>query len=133
MVSGHWQAAAFNQHTFGLQCHVEIGDTAFITQIDRAYVGLRVEAIGDDPPVRNLAYKCLYFGMVGAAHCDTVKGNIRDKIQKTLPQCVEIPPVLHMLGIDIGHDRDGGGQPVERTVAFVGLNHHPLALALARV
>ncbi len=36
--------------------------------------------------------------------------------------------MVHMFGVDIGHDRNGRGQTVERAVAFIGLNHHPFAL-----
>ena len=41
--------------------------------------------------------------------------------------------MLHMLGVDIGDDGDGGGQAVETAVAFIRLNHHPVALPHARV
>ena len=41
--------------------------------------------------------------------------------------------MLHMLGINIGDNGDGGGQPIEGTVTFIGLDHHPFALPHTRV
>ena len=41
--------------------------------------------------------------------------------------------MLHMFGVDIGDDRDGRGQTIERAVALVGLDHHPFARACARI
>ena len=38
-----------------------------------------------------------------------------------------------MIGIGIGHHRDGGGQAQEGAVAFVGLHHHPFAGAQPRI
>ena len=34
--------------------------------------------------------------------------------------------MLHVFGVDIGHDGDGRGQAVEAAIGFVGLDHHPL-------
>ena len=45
-------------------------------------------------------------------------------------QCL---PEVHMLWIDIGDDADLGGELQEGAVGFVGLDHHPLAFANARV
>ena len=42
-------------------------------------------------------------------------------------------PIVHVLGIDIGDDADLGGKLQEGAVGFVGLDHHPLALADAGV
>ncbi len=36
--------------------------------------------------------------------------------------------MLHMLGVDIGHDGNGRGQTVEGAVGFIRLDHHPFAL-----
>ena len=41
--------------------------------------------------------------------------------------------MIEMLGIDVGHDRDVGGQLQERAVALVGLDHHPVAAAEPRI
>ncbi|OIQ66309.1 hypothetical protein GALL_521240 [mine drainage metagenome] len=41
--------------------------------------------------------------------------------------------MLHMLGVDVGHDGNRRGQAVEGTVGLVRLNHHPLARTRPRV
>jgi len=40
---------------------------------------------------------------------------------------VEIPVVIEMLEIDVGHHGNGGGQQEEGAVAFVGFRHHEIA------
>ena len=46
---------------------------------------------------------------------------------------VEAAIMFEMLGIDVGDDRDGPVEPKEAAVAFVGLDHPPVALAEPRV
>ena len=41
--------------------------------------------------------------------------------------------MFHMFGINVCHNRDCGRQAVERSIAFIGLNHHPFALPHTRV
>ena len=55
------------------------------------------------------------------------------KSVKPCAQVLDAAPVLHVLGVDVGDDGDGGGQAVEGAVALVGLDHHPLALPHAGV
>ena len=71
--------------------------------------------------------------MIGVADGDAVERDVRDEIKETLAQSVKVAPMLHMLGVDIGHDRDCSRQAVEGAVAFVGLDHHPVGLTHAGV
>ncbi len=41
--------------------------------------------------------------------------------------------MIEVFGIHVGDDHSGGAQAREGAVAFVGLHHHPLALAHARI
>ena len=41
--------------------------------------------------------------------------------------------MLHVLRVDIGHNRNRCRQAVERAVALVGFNNHPLAFARAGI
>jgi hypothetical protein len=58
---------------------------------------------------------------------------LETKSSKPVAQVLDRAPMLHMLGVDIGDDGDGGGQAVEGAVALVGLDHHPFALPHPRV
>ncbi len=106
---------------------------ALVAQVDRPHIGLRVEAEGHDPPVGDPAHQRLHLGVVGAADGQPVERDVGDEIVKALAQVLDRAPVLHVLGVDVGDDGDGGGQAVEGAVAFVGLDHHPFALPHARV
>ncbi len=55
VIARHRQGAAFDHdglaiviQAFALQGHVEMRDAIFIGQVDRAHIGLRVEAKGHD-------------------------------------------------------------------------------------
>ena len=92
-------------------------------------IGLRAAAIGDDPPVPHPADQRLYLGMIDAHRCETVEGNVLDKGEEGIFRLVEGAVVIEVFGIDIGDDRYIGGKFEERAIAFVGLDHHPIASA----
>mmetsp|Transcript_29190 Transcript_29190/g.56407 ORF Transcript_29190/g.56407 Transcript_29190/m.56407 type:complete len:504 (-) Transcript_29190:2619-4130(-) len=133
VIAGHGQAAPFDHAVFGLQSHVEMGHAGIVAQVQRPDVRLCVEPIGDHAAVGDFAHQRLDVRIIGAAHGHAVKRDVGDEIEEPLVQRRFGPPMLHMFGIDIGHDGDGGGQTVESAVALVRLNDHPLALALAGV
>ena len=79
-------AAAFDHHIFGLQGHIEMGHPAFVGQVYGPHIGLRIEAIGDDTAIRDLAHQRLHIRIIGAAHGQPVKRNVGHKIVKPLMQ-----------------------------------------------
>ena len=133
VVAGHRQSAAFDHPPLGLKRHVEMRDTFFVVQIDRPHIGLRVKSVGHNSAVSDAPHKGLNLGVICAADRQPVKRNIADKVVEPLPQALDIAPMLHVLGVDIGDDGDGRGQTVESAIALVGLDHHPLALPHARI
>ena len=108
-------------------------DTRFVAQVDRAHIGLRVEAKGHDAAVGDAADQRLHLGVVGAAHGQPVEGDVRDEIEKAFAQVLDRAPMFHMLGVDIGDDGDGRRQAVESAIGLVSLDHHPVTLAHPRV
>ncbi len=111
------------------QRDVEMGDAAFVMQVDGAHVGLRVKAEGHNAAVGDAADQRLHFGVIGAQHGKPVERDVRDEIVEALAQIFDRAPVFHVFGVDVGDDGDGRGQAVEGAVAFVGFDHHPFAFA----
>ncbi len=112
---------------------VEDRARAVDADIDEAHVGLRVLAIGDDLAVLDAADQRLHFGMIEAHHAEAVERHVLDELAEGGAHGVETAVVVEMLGIDVGDDGDIGRQLQEGAVGFVGLHHHPLALAHAGV
>ncbi len=79
---------------------------------------LRSETCGDE---------CLHLRMVDAQGREAVERDVRDEGVERLLERVERTPMIEMLGVDVGDDRDGRGQAVEAAVALVGLDHDPVA------
>ena len=102
-------------------------------QVDCAHVGLCVEPKGRDPAIRHATDQRLNLGVVGTTDGQTVERDVGHEIKKALTQVFDRAPVLHMLGVDVRDDGDGGGQSVKGAVAFIGLDDHPLALTHAGV
>ena len=71
--------------------------------------------------------------MVDAHHREAVERDVLDEGAEGLLHRLEGPVVVEVLGVDVGDDGDVGGQLQEGAVAFVGLDHHPVALAEPRV
>ena len=72
-------------------------------------------------------------GMVHAHHREAVERHVLDELAVGLLDLFEPAVMLEMLGIDVGDDRDRPVEAEEAAVAFVGLDHHPVALAEPRV
>jgi hypothetical protein len=71
--------------------------------------------------------------MIEAHDAEAVERHVLDELAEGFAHGVEIAVVVEMLGIDIGDDGDVGRQFQEGAVGFVGLDHHPLALAHAGI
>ena len=113
--------------------HVETRDAAGKVDIEQPHVGLRILAIGDDTPVLDAADEFLHGGMIEAHHREAVEGQIFDECEESFLDRIESLEMIEMFGIDIGDDRDIGRQFEEGSVAFVGLDHHPVAGAEPRI
>ena len=97
--------------------------------IGQPHVGLRILAIGDDAAVLDLADQLLHRGMVEAHDREAVERQVLDKGAEGLLDRVKGLEMIEMLGVDIGDDGDVGRQFQKGAVAFVGLDHHPVAAA----
>ena len=80
-----------------------------------------------------LADQLLHGRMIEAHHGEAVERQVLDEGEERLLDRVEGLEMVEMLGIDVGDDGDVGGQLEEGAVAFVGLDHHPVAAAAPRV
>ena len=97
------------------------------------HVGLRILAVGQDAAVFDLADQLLHGRMIEAHDGEAIERQVLDQRQKGVLDRVEGLEMVEVLGIDVGDDRDVGGQLEERAVALVGLDHHPVAGAEPRV
>src|ERR1700758_2159331 len=71
--------------------------------------------------------------MIDAKRSDAIEWNVANKGLKGLAQRVEAAVEIEMLGIDVGDDRDRRRKSCEGAIAFVGLDHHPIARSQAGV
>ena len=108
-------------------------DAAGKVDVHEAHVGLRILAVGQNSAVFDLADEFLHGRMIEAHDREAIERQVSDQRQKGVLDGVEGLEVVEVLGIDVGDDGDVGGQLEERAVAFVGLDHHPVASAKPRV
>ena len=106
---------------------------AALLDVHEAHVGLRVLAIGQDAPVLDPADEVLHDRVIGAHHGKAVERDVVDEGAEGVLDGVEGLEVVEVLGVDVGDDRDVGRELEEGAVRFVGLDHHPVALAHAGV
>ena len=85
-------------------------------------LGMKLTAAGRSPAAKYEAH-----------HPETVEGHVLHELPEGGARGVECAVIVEMLGIDIGDNGDVGRQLDEGAVGLVGLDHHPLALADARV
>ena len=97
----------------------------------RADVGLRRESVGDDAMIRQPRDHLLHLGMVDAQHREAIERNIGNELVVAGDHRLGAAPMVQMFRIHIGDDGDDRRQAQERSVAFVGLDHHPVAAAHA--
>src|SRR3984893_3113683 len=92
-------------------------------------IGVRIFPVGDDAPVLDLGSKLSHDRVVEAHDRETVEGNIFDESAKSLLDRLESSEMIEGFGMDIGDDHYIGGKFEESAIAFVGLDHHPIAAA----
>ena len=91
-----------------LGMEVALVEAVFIDLHPLLHVGLHLKSLVDDE---------------GTARLDEC-GVVAETFQIGLFRTVDV----EMVGVGAGDDRHPGAQPVERTVEFIGLNHHVVAL-----
>ena len=101
--------------------------------VHEPHVGLRILAIGQNSAVLDPPDQLLHGRMIDAHDGEAVERKVPDQREKGVLDGVEGLEVVEVLGIDVGDDGDVGGELEERAVAFVGLDHHPVAGAEPRV
>ena len=60
-------------------------------RLERAHVGLRAEAVGDQAPVGDPAEQRLDLGMIDAQHGEAVERHVLDEARKAVVHRVELP------------------------------------------
>ena len=97
------------------------------------HVGRRVEAVTDDL-LRNLRHDLAHVGVVGAEDGNAVERQTLEEIDKRLFQPPEVVTIgLHVIGVDVGDDRDHRRQEEEGRVGLVSFGHQKVARTEARV
>jgi hypothetical protein len=113
--------------------HREQGRSAGMRYVDKAHVGLRVLAVGDDAVILDAAYQILHNGMIDAHHREAIERHVLDKGAKRILNGIEGLEVIQMFWIDIGDDGDIGGKLQKTAVRLVCFDHHPIAEAKPRI
>ena len=129
VVAGHGQVQIDVAHrlgVMGMDHHVEPATVRAHGQVLGADLGLRIDAVGDEPAVLHAAGHRLDVGMVGADRGEAIERDVLHEILEALLHRVEVAPVVQVLGVDVGDDGHGGFQLQERAVALVGLDHDPV-------
>ena len=136
MAAGHRQLDALDQARLAIAVahrHVEAVATWKWHDTLAANVGLRGETVGDDAAIANAGHDALHFGVIQAQEGGAVEGHVLDELDEGALDRVEIAIVIEMLGIDVGDHRERTVEAQEAAVALIGLDHHPVARAQARV
>ena len=101
-------------------------------QLARLPVGVGRGAVGDEALV-HVRQQAAHVHVVHAEHREPVEGHALDELQIRRAHLLHVAEVIEVLRIDVGHDRDDGGEEEERAVALVGLGDQVLSLAESRV
>jgi hypothetical protein len=101
--------------------------------VDGAHLHVLVHAVGDDR-ARDHRDDRAHAGIVAADHRRAVERHAVQELDERGLQAREVVAVgVHVVGVDVGHDRQDRHQVQERRVGLVGLDHDVLARAEARV
>ena len=84
------------------------GEPAGKVDVEKARVGLRILAIGQDAAVLDPPDQLLHRRMIEAHDGEAVKRQVLDQGQKGVLDGVEGLEMVEVLGIDVGDDRDVG-------------------------
>ena len=133
VIPRHRQFATVNHDPFGLKGDIEMCHASLIHQVNGPHVRLRVKAKCHHTAITDLADQRLHIWIIGAAHSQSIERNIGYEIEEALMKRLFCFPMLHVLRVNIGHNRNGRWQPVKGTVALIGFDHHPFALPHPRV
>ena len=115
------------------QLDVELGALRIEARLERAHVRLRAEAVRDQTAVGDPAEQRLHLRMIDAQRGEAVERDVLDEGLERGAHGVEGAVELHVLGVDVGDHRRARRQAHEGAVGLVGLDHHPVAFAVAGV
>ena len=110
------------------QC-VEVGAARHGSHVLRANVGKRGKTVGHDAPVTDPADQILNLWMVDANNRKAIERHVLDELDKRVLHCVEASIMFEMLGVDVRDHRDRSVEPQKASIAFVCLDHPPVAFA----
>jgi hypothetical protein len=111
---------------------VKVRAKAVVPKGFRAVVGLGRHAVGH-VPARNARQDVLHVRVIEAHHGKAIKRHPAGEFDERLLDLVVGAVVVEVLGVDVGHHGDGGGEAQERAVALVGLGDQKVAGAESRV
>ncbi len=98
-----------------------------------AQVGSRIQAVGDNRAA-NAAHDGTDAGIVTAHDGESVKRQVVQEFKEARAQLLDIAVVgRHVIGVDVGDDREHRLQVHERRIALIGLGNEIFALPEARI
>ena len=136
MIARHRQAHIVDAPDFApalAEHNVVNRNTVFMTDIRRAHIRLRINAVSDQPPVSDAAYQRLHFRVIETDNAEPIKRRIFNKRVESIAEFFKPAPMVEMFRIDIGDNRDSRRQANERAVRLVRFDHHPVAFANPRI
>ncbi len=90
--------------------HVEARALGAHLDIHSPNLCLGIGAVGDDPAIGDPRRHGLNLGVIEADHRAAIEGDALDEVLEGPLHRLEVTPVVEMLGVDVGHHRDGGLQ-----------------------
>ncbi len=133
VMTGHGHDEIGYHHALGplavVDRHAEPALPAGQIDIMHAHVRLPVGTVGHDSPVLDTPDEILHRRVIDAHYRETVERDVLDEAEERRLDRVIGLEMIEMLGIDIGDNGIVTGQLQEGAVGFVGLDHHPVALA----
>ena len=109
--------------------HSEVHLCAGRSHIDGAHLRVFGKTVAGDR-TGDLGHDVAHRRIVGTKNGGAVERHAVQEVDERRFQPVEVVPVgLHVVGVDIGHDRHDRQQVQERGVRFVGLHHDVVAAA----
>ncbi|CCK01034.1 hypothetical protein BN129_540 [Cronobacter sakazakii 701] len=132
-VMAAWRVQRYVQFRLVLTHQREVPPRAGLAIIFHTYIGIFAETISGNltPDARQ---QLADHRVVNTHHRTAIKRQVMQEVNKRLFQVLKVAMIgVHMVGFDIGHNRDHRLQMQERRVALVGFGNQITAVAEARV
>ena len=119
--------------TYGFDAGSNFRAENVVDDVLGAKVGPGIEAVGDHL-LRHARQNLAHVGVVAAEHGDAVEGQPVQEVDESLFELAEVVVVgFHVVGVDVGDDRNHGREEEEGSVGLVSLGDQEIALPQARV